>query len=146
LGKGHRRQQDRLVSQPSGSTNVTAIWSSCNGDIMFGGLPGTLALMDTVGSILVSAISAREIAVLVDKGRLALDPDVADWLDQADLKEGLELVALDRQIGIDSIRLPGDFHKDPVGRIIIATARRLACPVVTADQRIIDYPHVKTVW
>ena len=101
---------------------------------------------NTKGSILVSAISAWEIAMLVDKGRLALDRDVADWLDQADLIEGLEFVALDRHIGIDSIRLPGDFHKDPADRIIIATARSFACPVVTADQRIIDYPHVKTLW
>jgi PIN domain nuclease of toxin-antitoxin system len=101
---------------------------------------------NTKGTILVSAISAWEIAMLVDKGRLTLDRDVADWLDQADLIEGLELVAMDREIGIQSVFLPGDFHKDPADRIIVATARKFASPVVTADERIIAYPHVKTTW
>lgn len=78
--------------------------------------------------------------MLVDKGRLTLDRDVADWLDQADLIEGLELVAMDREIGIQLVFLPGDFHKDPADRIIVATARKFASPVVTADERIIAYP------
>ena len=84
--------------------------------------------------------------MLVDKGRLTLDRDVADWLDQADRIEGLEFAAMDREIGIQSVRLPGDFHKDPADRIIVATARKFASPVVTADERIIAYPHVKTIW
>ncbi len=98
------------------------------------------------GTILVSTISAWEIAMLVDKGRLTLDRDVADWLDQVDLIEVLEFVALDKEIGIQSVLLPGDFHKDPADRIIVATARKFASPVVTADERIIAYPHVKTIW
>lgn len=98
------------------------------------------------GTILVSTISAWEIALLVDKGRLTLDRDVADWLEQADSIEGLEFAAIDRQIAIDSIRLPGDFHNDPADRIIVATARKFASPVVTADTRIISYPHARTIW
>jgi len=98
------------------------------------------------GAILVSAISAWEIAMLIEKGRLTLDRDVADWLDQVDGIEGLKFVALDRKIGIESVRLPGDFHKDPADRIIVATARKYSSPLVTADEKIAAYMHVKTVW
>ena len=98
------------------------------------------------GSILVSAISAWEIALLVDKGRLTLDREVVDWLDQVSRIEGLEFLAVDRQIGVGAVRLPGDFHKDPADRIIVATARRAASPLVSADERIISYPYVETIW
>lgn len=97
-------------------------------------------------TILVSAISAWEIAMLVEKGRLSLDRDVGDWLDQTDLIEGLDFVAMDRAIGIDSVRLPGKFHKDPADRIIVATARKYGATLVTADTKIIAYPHIKTIW
>ena len=42
--------------------------------------------------------------------------------------------------------LPGDFHKDPADRIIIAPARRLGVPLVTCDRTILAYEHVITVW
>lgn len=32
------------------------------------------------------------------------------------------------------------------GRLVIAEARLRSAPVVTADARILDYPHVRTVW
>jgi PIN domain nuclease of toxin-antitoxin system len=96
-------------------------------------------------TILVSAISAWEIAMLVQRNRLSLDRDVATWLEQAALIDDLDFVAVDRAIAIDSVRLPGEFHKDPADRIIVATARIHAAPVLTADAKIIAYPNVKTI-
>ena len=49
------------------------------------------------------------------------------------------------QIAIESTQLPGAFHHDPADQIIVATARYYDCPVLTADARILDYPHVKTL-
>jgi len=31
-------------------------------------------------------------------------------------------------------------------RIIIATAITIAAPVVTKDKKLLDYPHVETIW
>lgn len=59
---------------------------------------------------------------------------------------GVRFMPVNNEIGIKSTQLPGEFHKDPADRMIVATARKLAVPLVTADQRIIDYPHVKTIW
>ena len=42
-------------------------------------------------------------------------------------KSSLKVMALTPEIGIDSCSLPGDFHKNPADRIIVATARVLQC-------------------
>ena len=96
--------------------------------------------------VLISSISAWEIAMLVEKGRLVLSMDVERWLDEVAQIDGVRFVPVDNEIGIKSAVLPGTFHKDPADRMIVATARMLAVPLVTADEKIIRYEHVKTIW
>ena len=96
--------------------------------------------------VLISSISAWEIAMLVEKGRLVLSMDVERWLDEVAQIDGVRFVPVDNEIGIKSAVLPGTFHKDPADRMIVATARKLAVPLVTADEKIIRYEHVKTIW
>lgn len=98
------------------------------------------------GKIVVSSISAWELAMLVAKDRLALSMDVADWLACVDQIETLSFVPVDNTIAVKSTELPGEFHKDPADRIIVATARKVAAPLVTADEKILAYPHVRTIW
>jgi PIN domain nuclease of toxin-antitoxin system len=45
-----------------------------------------------------------------------------------------------------STRLPGEIHRDRADRFIIALARRLAVPLVAADEELRLYAHVETVW
>ena len=96
--------------------------------------------------LLVSAISAWEIAILIDKGRLALTMDITDWLATVASIDGVAFVPLDPDLAVQSVRLPGDFHPDPVDRMIVALARHHAVPLVTADAKIRAYRHVQTVW
>jgi len=98
------------------------------------------------GEIVVSAISAWEITMLVEKERLVLTMDVGTWLATAAKIEGVKLFPVDIEIASKSVLLPGEFHKDPADRMIVATARKLAAPVVTKDEKIRSYPHVKTIW
>lgn len=37
----------------------------------------------------------------------------------------------------------GDFHRDPADQLIVATSRVYDVPLLTADFKIINYPHVK---
>jgi PIN domain nuclease of toxin-antitoxin system len=60
--------------------------------------------------------------------------------------EAVSFVPVDNDIAVKSIELPGEFHKDPADRIIVATARKLGAPLVTVDDRIRSYPHVRTLW
>jgi len=96
--------------------------------------------------IIISSISAWELSMLIVNGRLVLSMDVENWLDEVSQIDGVRFVPVDNEIGIKSTMLPGEFHKDPADRIIVATARKLAIPLVTADEKIINYEHVKTVW
>jgi PIN domain nuclease of toxin-antitoxin system len=98
------------------------------------------------GRIFVSSISAWEVAMLVGHGRLALALDVTAWLAVVEEVEALKFVSIDNEIGVKAVELPGEFHKDPADRIIVATARKLGVAVVTADEKIRAYPHVRTIW
>lgn len=101
--------------------------------------------LKTDGEILISSISAWEIAMLIEKGRLVLSMEVESWLDEVSQIDGVRFIPVDNEIGIKATKLPGEFHKDPADRIIVATARQLALPLITADDKIIDYQHVKTI-
>ena len=90
-------------------------------------------------ALLVSAITPWEIAMLVSKGRLALDRDVGEWLGAALALPGIRLAPLAPEIAVASTRLPGDLHADPADRIIAATARHIDAVLVTEDQRLLDY-------
>ena len=91
----------------------------------------------------VSVISCWEIAMLVAKKRLALSVSVMDWMRQALRYPGIRQLRLTPKIAIASTELPGEFHPDPADRIIVATARAHDVPVMTNDERIRNYGHVK---
>lgn len=97
-------------------------------------------------SIIVSSITAWEIAHLVERGRLALAMDIGAWVATAESIPSIQFVPVRNEIAIESVQLPGTFHKDPADRIIVATARLYGVPIVTADGKIQAYPHVQTIW
>lgn len=94
----------------------------------------------------VSAISCWEIAMLVAKGRLGLTLDVEEWIEKSLKLPEVKLVELSPKISVLSTRLEGNPPNDPADKILIATAKAHSCPLVTRDQKILDYPHIKTIW
>ena len=93
----------------------------------------------------VNVISCWEIAKLVQVRQIELPVPVDQWISQALGYPGVVLLELTPQIAIESTRLPGTFHRDPADQIIVATARSLHLVLLTADQQILDYPHVRTM-
>lgn len=104
------------------------------------------SVASTNGRVLVSVISAWEIAMLVERGRVALAMDLDEWLLAVESLEGVALVPLSAQVAVQSATLPGEFHKDPADRIIVALAREQNAVLVTADEKIQRYPHVRWAW
>lgn len=90
-------------------------------------------------SVQVAAISLWEIAMLVHKGRLALGVEAGAWIAAALALPGISLLPLLPSIALDSVRLPGDMHADPADRMIVASARHLGVPLVTADRALLSY-------
>ena len=87
-------------------------------------------------SILLSAVTAWEIAVLVDVGRLDLDVPAEAWVERFLQRPGVEAVPLGHLAASRSYRLENFTYRDPADRLLIATAIEMGCPLVTYDRRI----------
>ena len=96
--------------------------------------------------IFISSISAWEVALLVDKKRLELTLDITDWIAKSEKLPFFQFIPVDNSVAVKSVNLPQPLHSDPADRIIIATAITIAASVVTKDEKILNYPHVKSIW
>ena len=97
-------------------------------------------------AVALSLISIWEVAKKVEKRQLVLDRPLEDWLDAATLRPGLHLIELTRPVLLESCRLPPPFHGDPADQMIVATARAHDAVIVTKDERIRRYAHVRSIW
>ena len=97
-------------------------------------------------NVFISSISAWEVALLTSKKRLLLSMEVADWIKKSEMLPFVNFIPVDNSIAVKSVNLPQPFHSDPADRIIIATAISLGASLITKDERILKYPHVKTIW
>jgi PIN domain nuclease of toxin-antitoxin system len=94
----------------------------------------------------VSPISCAEVACAVERGRLVLDRHWKLWFRHFVEINDWQTVDIDLPIVEEAYSLPNPFHRDPADRILVATARVLSCPLMTADRKLLDYPHVDTIW
>jgi len=117
-----------------------ALWLG-NGDARL--RPSTLGLIDdhwrNGGTVLLSAITAWEIARLVSAGRISLDRPVEDWFERLADRPGVETVPLTHHAATGAYRLHHLEHRDPADRLLIATAIERVCPMITYDSRIVQF-------
>jgi PIN domain nuclease of toxin-antitoxin system len=104
-----------------------------------------IVLSEADTEVYVSPISCAEVAYAVESGRIKLDRHWRRWFRHYVELNDWYVYNIDLHIIEEAYSLPGPFHRDPADRIIVASARRLSCPIVTTDKKIIDYPHVETV-
>lgn len=90
-------------------------------------------------ALCVSAVTAWEIALLVDVGRIELDLAPDAWLARFTARPGIESVALSASTATRAYPLTGLPQRDPADRLLIATTIELACPLVTYDERILTF-------
>ena len=91
-----------------------------------------------LNKVFLSPMSIWETGMLVQKGRIELETDPLEWVNTA-LEVGIQLCPITPRIAIQSGRLPGDVHGDPVDRLLIATAFDENLVLVTCDQKILDF-------
>ncbi len=94
----------------------------------------------------IASISLWEFAMMAQRGRIQLTISPQEWLDYAIHQAHTRVLPLSADIALDSCSLPGEFHKDPADRLIVATARVHHIPLVTKDLKIRHYAHVETIW
>jgi PIN domain nuclease of toxin-antitoxin system len=87
----------------------------------------------------VSPISAWELGLLSARGRLPTVRSPMDIFGEAITTPGVRVEALSPEVLVEASFLPGELHRDPADRILIATARKLDLTLVTRDKIILDY-------
>ena|SRR5579862_3586172 len=92
-----------------------------------------------------SAISLRELAQMIHRGRAAVEMQLDAWLDSIDSHPLLSIFPLTAKIAAESVRLGDDFPNDPADQIIVATARCHNLTLITADERIRKWGKVRVV-
>ncbi len=106
----------------------------------------TTALLETAGnSLAVSTMTVLEIARLIFLRRVQLGEEAAEWMADAQRALGVMFMDLTSDVAAAAYDLPGNFHKDPVDRVLVATARLHDLTLVTADDLILDYRQVKSL-
>ena len=121
------------------------LWWLHDPNRLISSMQAEIAAEESHNGILVSAISVWEIAVKSSLGKLNLPLPMDEWFDMAQAYPGITVEALNPIDAIASTQLPGEFHKDPADRILVAIARRYDIALATVDRKILSYPYVKTL-
>ncbi len=102
--------------------------------------------IENYDELLLSSISPWEFSKLLEKKRIGISCNPEDWLKKALNMPKFRLVELSPSISYHSTILPQPFHKDPGDQILVATAREENATILTKDEKIREYNHVKSIW
>ena len=116
------------------------IWLNNGNPRLLASIPARLA--SEGGAI--SAVSAWELAMLYEKGRLASNGPIETAVRRALASYPLAVVPVDAEIALLSRTLAFE-HEDPADRFIAATAYRLGATLATSDARLLGLPWLKTL-
>jgi PIN domain nuclease of toxin-antitoxin system len=101
----------------------------------------------TAQDAVVTAVVVWEIAIKAKSGKLQLPDAPLAWVDSLCTRYSLDLQRHGPNIQIlcAAADLPS-VHRDPVDRVLIATALESNLSILTSDRIIPTYPGVKVVW
>ncbi len=103
------------------------------------------ASIESADRVGVPSVCCFEVAAAASRGRISLDRDPLEWLEQALALPRAELLPLSPRIAVKATQL-GAFHGDPADRLIVATAITESATLVTRDRHIRSYASVESVW
>jgi PIN domain nuclease of toxin-antitoxin system len=106
--------------------------------------PAAAAVIDPGNQVLLSAVSAWEIVIKHELGKLALDRPPERYVPEERTRHGIEALALDEEATFHGHRLPA-VHRDPFDRMLVCQAIAAGLTIVTPDQHIPRYP-VRVLW
>ena len=86
----------------------------------------------------------EEINRLAERKIVRLNVPFRRWTEELERSANFLIQAYTLEILLESISLAA--IRDPADRAIVATARHLRCPLITADELIQDGDWVDTVW
>jgi PIN domain nuclease of toxin-antitoxin system len=94
--------------------------------------------------VLVSAVSAWEIAIKHSRGRLPLPVPLPAFVASLRQRYGFRALPIDEESVLHTAKLPW-IHTDPFDRLLVSQAIVHGLTLVTSDPLITQYP-ARTVW
>ncbi len=116
-----------------------AIWIMRDEPISRAAVDAMNAARQSSTDVFVSPVTALEVGQLVSRNRVNLGATPNGWFARLLAIPGMRLADLSPDLLIASSFLPGTPPRDPMDRILIATARELAATLVTRDREILAY-------
>ncbi len=105
-------------------------------------------LTATGAGVFISPVTGWEVGLLSQVGKLRYLSDPQAWYSGLLALPGIIEAPFTGAMAIAAYQLPGDLHKDPADRLLIATARAMCIPILTSDRKILRYAeagHVQAV-
>ena len=95
-------------------------------------------------SIIVPIVVLEEINRLVERKTVRLEVPFRRWAEELERSPNFQVQAYTLEVLLESVSLVA--IRDSADRAIVATARQLRCPLITADELVRDGEWVDTVW
>lgn len=94
----------------------------------------------------IADITVWELALLFSRGVLQSHGTVENTVRNLLDRSGVAVKSITPEIAELASQFPNDYPRDPVDRLIGATARAEGLPLVTRDENIRKSPLLKTIW
>jgi len=120
------------------------IWAASEPERLSDPARDLLTAADTLVSV--SPITCMELACLQERKRIAIKGHWRTWFDRCLSVNHWQVCDITVPVVQEAYSLPEVFHRDPADRLLVGTARVHDLVLVTSDDRILNYPHVKTLW
>ncbi len=102
------------------------------------------AISDTRNECFLSPASIWEAVILLEKRRIEIEEDFGEWFEHSRVDLDLKDAPLDWKV-VHEMHVLMLGYKDPADRFLAATAKAHDLTLLTADQRLLRIPGLKTL-
>lgn len=124
----------------------TFIWDALSHPKLTARAKKHIVLAEQKEQLLICDITLWEVAMLINKGRLAVATTATKFIQLALQARNINVLPITAEIAELSVSFDKTINQDPADRLIAASAIIHNANIVTADQNLRDCPLVKTVW
>ena len=98
------------------------------------------------GEMAIASITLWELALMYRRNRIRTSGSIESAIREILENSHVHVMEMTAEIAALTTTFPETYPKDPGDRLIGATARALGLTLITADERILASPLVRTVW
>jgi PIN domain nuclease of toxin-antitoxin system len=94
----------------------------------------------------IADVTIWELALLIARGALRTHSTIENTVRNFVTRSGVIVKPITAEVAVLATQFPEDYPKDPIDRLIGATARAEGLALITRDERIRSSPLLRTIW